>query len=83
MKALIKQFLTKGHQVILMADLNEDVRNATITTWAAEAGIREIVSKTTALTVPTNNKGSVPIDGIFMSHSLEPHKAGYEAFGII
>ena len=83
MKRLVQQKIEEGHQVILLADINEDVKSNNIKNWAAETGIEEIVSTTTELTVPTSQQGSKPIDGIFVSPSLIHQQAGYFPFGTI
>ena len=82
MKELIQRKIQQQHQIILLADLNENVKGVHISNWAKEVGIVEVVSQTTPLTVPSTQKGSTPIDGIFLSHSLTRQQAGYFPFGI-
>ena len=81
MKHLVKQKQEAGHQVILLADMNEDVTSDRITQWAEDSGIYEVVSTTTNKVIPTSQRGSTPIDGIFLSHSLTQTQAGYFPFG--
>ena len=82
MAFLIKQFQEAQHQIILMADINENVKDTKIAQWAKKLGIREIVSRSTDKHVPTQQKGRDPIDGIFMSFSLTPVAMGYFPFGV-
>ena len=83
MKKLIQQKINDGHQIVLLADMNQDVRDACITNWALETGIQEVVSKTVSTIIPTSQRGSLPIDGIFTSMSLDTLNAGYFPFGEI
>ena len=83
MKKLIQQKLNDGHQIVLLADMNQDVKDPSITTWAEDTGLHEVVSQTTPYAVPTSQRGSRPIDGIFTSLSLDSLQSGYFPFGEI
>ena len=78
----IKAKLAQGEQVVLLADINENVKSASIQQWARETGLREIVSLSTNTDIPTSQRGSLPIDGIFASFSIHPKYSGYFPFGI-
>ena len=82
MSRLIKQKLDDGHQIILLADINDDVTSDAIEKWAEATGIKERVSEQTPHKVPTSQRGSTPIDGIFTSHSIEVQHAGYLEMGM-
>ena len=83
MERFIKEKQTKGHQIILLADMNEDVEEDMMIGWARKVKLKEVVSKTTSEKVATHNKGSAPIDGIFLSYTLSATRAGYFPFGSI
>ena len=78
---LIQKKMKEGHEIILMADANDNVKSSAIRSWATKIGLEEAVSKTTSKDIPTHQRGSKPIDGIFLSHSLTSSKAGYLPFG--
>jgi hypothetical protein len=68
--------------VVLMMDVNEDVRSAPIQTFLDDLGMREVIlerhGKSTAPN--THLQGSDPINGIFVTSSLEIVNGGYAAF---
>ena len=78
----IKEWAKDGDQVILMMDVNEDVRKPTIQSFLSELGMREVLhEKHGASGAPrTHLKGSIPIDGIFAMKSLDIIAGGYAAF---
>ena len=83
MGTFVKSKLRSGHQVILAADINDPVKGSISQNWSKSVGLREVVSKTTPIDIPTYQRGTRAIDGIFMSHSLQPVQAGYLPLGEI
>ena len=77
----VKQKLEEGQQIIVMADMNDSVQQKLVSIWANKIGLVEVVSKTVEVEVPTHQRGKKALDGIFMSHSLQPTQAGYFPFG--
>jgi hypothetical protein len=75
----IKKWLSLGDQVILGIDVNEDVRNGSFARrLRAECGMQEIMVKNYGTNLPnTYTRGSTPIDGLFVSHSLLNCLSGY------
>ena len=73
----------QGDQVALLMDCNEDVRSTHFTDWlAAHQLIDCVLSKHGQEDAPpTYNRGSLPIDGIFLSSTLQVLKCGYLPFG--
>ena len=82
MGSLIIAKQKEGHQIILLSDMNEDVREEALVEWARKISMKEVVSKTTTVQVATHQKGSTPIDGIYVSYTLQAKQAGYFPFGI-
>ena len=78
----IKLLQDNDHQIIVLADMNEKITSNTIKRWAQELGLREIITDVHGATEATFHRGSVPIDGIFVSASLMHFNAsGYLPFG--
>ena len=82
----LKDFITElnenGHQIILLADMNQKVSDSALKEWARKIHLKEHLSTTHGDT-PTHNNGSHPIDGIFVSPSLHIKESGYLPFGWI
>ena len=76
-----KERLEKGEQIILMADFNEDVTNTRMRTWARNIGLTEVLSQAYGK-VPTRQQGRLPIDGIYVSNTINITRMGYAAFGL-
>lgn len=84
LSTVILQKHEQNHQVILMMDLNEDVQNANIRTWCASVGLRNGITDSQNERQPaTFHRGVLPIDGIFVSHSVQVSKGGFLPFGFI
>ena len=81
LQQFIQQRMDKGEQIILAADMNENIRNSRIRNWISQMGLIEGITLQHKEEVPTVNIGSKTIDGIFTSPSLTIIKAGYLAFG--
>eukprot|EP00978_Attheya_sp_CCMP212_P042827 scaffold268238_cov35-Attheya_sp.AAC.1 len=71
-----------GDQIIFMGDLNDDVRSSKIVNFFEALSMREIITgKHNSQQAPnTYNRGSKPIDGIWATFHLKPHRCGYTAF---
>jgi len=66
-----------------MADMNEDVREDPVLTTATNMGLQDAVTTQHGKDAPnTHNRGSAPIDGIFLPLQLiHTIRSGYLAFG--
>jgi endonuclease/exonuclease/phosphatase family metal-dependent hydrolase len=74
----VKEWIEAGDQVILLMDVNEDVREGSLTLELAEAGLTELITdKHGHDWPPTFQLGSQPIDGIFATEGLRGCKSGY------
>jgi len=81
--AEIKLWQEEGEEVIVLADMNEDVLAPDIQKFCAETHLVEMISFLhEASLVLTHQRGSKAIDGIFLSQSLlEEAKGGFLRFG--
>ena len=72
-----------GDHIVLMMDANEDVTAEPLTEALQAVGLREVIieAHSDSGIVPTYQRGSRPIDGIFLSPSLSITKGGYLPFG--
>jgi len=72
-----------GDHLLVLTDFNDDVTAADARKWAAEFGLVEAITYLNAGPVPpTYQRGSRPIDGMFIAPQLLPFAAGgYLAFG--
>ena len=82
LKAFIQNKIASGIQIILMGDFNENVNSKQIQSWAQSIGLEEIVSSSTENIIATQNSGSSPIDGNYVSPSLTVQYSGYLPFGV-
>ncbi len=81
----VRNWQEEGDSIIILTDFNEDVRSPWIQKYFAELNLIEAL---TAMTAPpptaTYNRGSNPIDGIYLSPDLLPSiTGGYLAFETI
>jgi len=83
LKAQIEQWQSEGDIVIVLADINEDVRTEPITSTFSQLGMTEITIMQHGYQGPnTHNRGTNPIDGIFIPTNLiQTVQSGYFAFG--
>jgi len=72
-----------GDHLIVLTDFNDDVTAADARNWAAALGLVEaLMHLNSGPAPPTYQRGSRPIDGIFIAPQLLPFAAGgYLAFG--
>jgi len=83
LKEQILEWWAEGDQVILLADMNEDVCQDPILPWSTHLGLTEaIMAHHNNRTPNTHNYGQNPIDGIFVpTEILSLIKSSYLAFG--
>ena len=78
----ILECLTLGDQLVLALDLNDDIRSSSAAASLVALGLQEVLlHRHGAKAPPTYNRGSTPIDAIFVSPTLLGCHAGYMAFG--
>lgn len=71
-------------QIILMMDCNQNVQSPEIKEWSSNLNLREVMIETHPGPLPpTYHRGRLPIDGIFVSASIEIQACGYLPFGEI
>jgi len=79
----IKKWQNEGDLVLVMADMNEDVRLPLIQNTFRTVGLVERLTTQHPRPPPTHNHGSNPINGIFIPLSLLDHcQTGYLEFGV-
>lgn len=77
----IKKWKEAGDQIVLMLDVNEDVRTGKFTEKMRSLGLIETVTSQHGINgPPTYEKGKNPIDGIYVSSTLQGLKCGYLDF---
>jgi hypothetical protein len=77
----LKAVLDKGEQVVVILDANEDIRRGYAQEQFEKIGLVEAIIDRHGDAPPTYDRGSKPIDGIFVSPTLRGCRCGYEAFG--
>ena len=71
-----------GDQIILMMDCNEDLRSNHMNNWLRNCDLRNITDEITSQHSPaTQHRGNYPIDGIFISNTIQPQRRGFLPFG--
>ena len=82
LKTDIQSWLDSGDQLIIGLDANEDMRRGPVSSMLREKGMSEAVMALHGVNAPpTTDYGSKVIDGIWVSPTLTPTKAGYLACG--
>ena len=73
-----------GNQIVLTGDWNEDIRSDTMVKQMEALGLCEVLmEKQGGNDAPaTGDRGSKPIDGVFVSLSLDIEQGGYLAFSM-
>jgi hypothetical protein len=80
---LIQKWTEAGDSVVLLEDWNTDARGENTRKYMADLGTREVITEFHGDAGPrTYNRGSKPIDGIFMTQDLYIVQGGYMPFGI-
>ena len=79
----ISTWLLTGDQIMVLMDMNEDVCSSPAAASLRALGLTEVILHNHGSNAPpTYNRGSTPIDGIFVTSTLLHHvKTGYLAFG--
>ena len=78
----IKYHHAQGEQIVLMMDCNTDIQETQFRSWLQEIGLEDgIMDHEHPIMPATYHRGSKPIDGIFMSPSLQATKKGFLQFG--
>ena len=78
----VLRWQAEGEQIILSGDWNEDIQTPLLTEWMRTLGLKEAVTSLRDGRAPaTYHRGTLPIDGIFMSEDIVPSRAGYLGFG--
>lgn len=82
---LINQCISDGDQVILLIDATDNMSDTSVTETALfEAGLREVIIDKhweQCGISPTHNRGKHPVDGIWVSDSINIEASGYLAMG--
>jgi hypothetical protein len=80
---LIRKWTEAGESVVLLADWNVDVRGKKTQKYMTDLGMREVITEFHGDAGRcTYNRGSKPIDGIFMTQDLYIVQGGYMPFGM-
>jgi hypothetical protein len=80
---LVRKWTESGESVVLLADFNSDVRGEKNRKYMADLGMREVLTEFHGDEGPrTYNRGSKPINGIFMTQDLYIVQGGYMTFGM-
>ena len=81
LQRFITDKLEKGDQIILITDINKNIRSNNVQQWLTNIGLREIITTTHKDIVLMVDNGSQTINGVFASHSLTAIWLGYLGFG--
>jgi hypothetical protein len=78
----IQEWRKDGEHIVLMMDANEDVRGTTMTQFLATLQMREVILERNGEDVAprTHIRGQKPIDGIFVTDSIDIINGGYASF---
>lgn len=78
LKSEVEKWHSLGHHIIVGGDFNEYVGDTFTTNFFGSFGMREaIINKWGSPSPNTYSQGTVPIDGIFCTRSLDIKAAGY------
>lgn len=73
---------SRGEQLIIGGDWNEDVQKPVFMEWMNTVGLKDAVTSIHEGRAPaTYQRGKDPIDGIFVSQDMNIARAGYLGFG--
>lgn len=80
--ALLQKWITAGDKIILLVDSNEDIRDGNFDRGLRQLGLHSgIRTRHGNSPPPTHQKGSAPIDDIYVTRNIMIDKAGYMPFG--
>ena len=75
------KWLETGDQLVIGGDVNEDVRTCPLSQRLKALGLVELLTNTHGIDgPPTYNRGSAPINGIYVSPTLQGLRCGYNKF---
>jgi hypothetical protein len=75
------KWLEAGDQLVIGGNINKDVRKCGLTGKLNDMGMIEILTTIHGTEGPsTYNRGSTPIDGIYVAHTLHGLRCGYNKF---
>ena len=78
----VAKWREKNERIILMIDMNEDIRKANLTKMLESVGLISPFRQKYGDKLPaTYHLGSAPIDDMFVSQDITIEKVGYGAFG--
>ena len=78
----IKTSHNNGEQVVLMMDCNSNVQDSQFQAWIEDIGLENgLLDEACPIMPATYHRGSQPIDGIFISPSLQAVNKGFLEFG--
>jgi len=78
----IQEWQAEGDMVIISGDMNDDIRSQKIQQAFRSSGLIEGLTTQHMLPPATHNRGSLPIDGIFLPSALLDYcESGYLEFG--
>ena len=76
----VKEWMEAGDQIVVGMDANEDVRRCSLSQSLRAMGLEEVIIKQHGQNGPaTYARGSCPIDGLFVSRTLQGCRCGYDA----
>ena len=82
----MEQWIMDNEKIVILADMNSDINSNKIKSWCATYNLKEIITdkhKNNQEVEPTYHKGSLPIDGVFITPNITVHKCGYLPFGAL
>ena len=77
----VEKWQDTGERIIICADINEDIGTSKFVADLELMGIFSVMEKHNHKPPATQNRGSVSIDGIFISKTLRTFACGYSDFG--
>jgi hypothetical protein len=75
--AELRIWIQQGESIILLVDLNDNVVSGKASAKLREVGLSEKLTSTHNMQIPTYQRGSAPIDGIFTTKDIVTVQCGY------
>jgi hypothetical protein len=75
--AELSTWIQQGESTILMVDLNDNVLTGKAAVALQQMGMIDALSSRHGPNIPTYQRGSIPIDGIFTTREIAPTSCGY------
>jgi len=77
LQPLLTTWIEMGNQILITMDVNEDIQLPTVHNFFQSVGLSEAIAQWHGPTLPpTHNRGSKPIDAIFVMPGLLGHPVG-------